>query len=65
MRQKVMKVGHSLAVTIPSEFCREVGIKNGDEIKVVTVPEKGKISYYFTGSQQLMLLGDLFSKQIK
>lgn len=60
-----MKVGHSLAVTIPADFCHDLGIKSGDEVKVEASPEKGKVSLYFSGSQQLLLLQGLFSKTKK
>lgn len=32
--QKVIKVGHSLAVTLPSLFTQTVSIKKGDRVEV-------------------------------
>jgi len=34
MIQKVIKVGNSLAVTLPSKFVNEAGFKAGDKINV-------------------------------
>lgn len=36
MLQKVIKVGNSLAVTMPSEFVKQSGLKSGDKILVET-----------------------------
>lgn len=33
--QKVIKVGHSLAVTLPSLFTQTVSIKKGDNVEVI------------------------------
>lgn len=38
MIQKVMKVGNSLAMTIPREFIKTSGVRAGDEIAVETSP---------------------------
>ncbi|MGB9911372.1 MAG: AbrB/MazE/SpoVT family DNA-binding domain-containing protein [Microgenomates group bacterium] len=61
-KQKVIKTGNSLAVTIPSFFVQAVGIKPGDEVKVFPDPEKGKITYSFSGCRQLSLVKN-FSKK--
>lgn len=55
MSQKVIKTGNSLAVTIPSEFVKLVGIRAGDEVKLEVESEKAKITYVFSGMQQLPL----------
>lgn len=34
MRQKVLKVGSSAAVTIPAKSLKELGLKPGDEVSV-------------------------------
>ena len=34
MAQKIIKVGNSAAVTIPSEFLKQVGLKPGDSLFV-------------------------------
>ena len=33
--QKIIKVGHSLAVTLPHAFAQSVSIKKGDKVEVV------------------------------
>lgn len=55
MTQKVIKTGNSLAVTIPSEFVRLIGIRAGDGVKLEIESEKAKVSYFFSGMQQLPL----------
>lgn len=58
MRQKVLKTGNSLAVTLPVDFVEKLGIKKGDTVRVVKKPEKGKISYIFNKGFQLPLSRD-------
>lgn len=55
MKQKIIKAGNSLAVTIPSKFVKTVGVKLGDQVQVSTKPETGQITYTFSGSRQLSL----------
>lgn len=55
MKQKIIKAGNSLAVTIPSSFVKTIGVKLGDEVAVETKPENGQLIYSFTGAQQLSL----------
>ena len=62
MRQKVIKTGHSAAVTIPAEFIQMVGIKIGDTVDVEVHPETGKIICKFKGSYQLLLANDILKK---
>ncbi|PIV09984.1 hypothetical protein COY59_03195 [Candidatus Gottesmanbacteria bacterium CG_4_10_14_0_8_um_filter_37_24] len=38
MRQKIIKVGNSAAVTLPASFIREGNLKIGDEVLVETMP---------------------------
>lgn len=52
-KQKVIKVGNSIGVTVPSDFVRAVGIKAGDEVEVIKKIETGKVIYKFSGIQQL------------
>jgi antitoxin component of MazEF toxin-antitoxin module len=63
MRQKVIKTGHSAAVTIPSEFAHMIGIKIGDMVKVDLHPETGKMTCTFEGAYQLLLTNDILKKQ--
>ena len=55
MKQKVIKSGNSLAITIPSHFVNTVGVKLGAEVEVTTSPEEGKITIHFSGVKQLSL----------
>jgi antitoxin component of MazEF toxin-antitoxin module len=55
MVQKVIKTGNSVALTIPSEFVHDLGIRVGDEVKTKFEKDKGRIVYSFTGVQQLPL----------
>jgi len=55
MKQKIIKAGNSLAVTIPSKFVKSIGIKLGDEVKVAQKPESGKLIFTFSGIRQLSL----------
>lgn len=55
MTQKVIRTGNSLAVTIPSEFVKLVGVRPSDHVKVEAEPTKGRITYYFSGAKQLPL----------
>ncbi|RJR25150.1 AbrB/MazE/SpoVT family DNA-binding domain-containing protein [Candidatus Microgenomates bacterium] len=55
MTQKVIRTGNSLAVTIPSDFVKSVGIRPGDEVRLITETDKGEITYVFSGAKQLPL----------
>lgn len=59
--QKVLRTGNSLAVVIPSQFAEIMGVKSGDNVRVVGRPEAGKVTYIFSGSKQLPL--ELASKK--
>ena len=56
MKQTVFKTGNSLAVTIPCDFVKHLGIKAGDKVRSLAKVEQGKISYIFSQSLQLSLL---------
>ena len=58
-KQKIIKTGHSLAVTIPSSFARLLGIKAGQEVEVIIEPETGKAIYAFIGNKQLSFSSSL------
>lgn len=53
-KQKVIKVGNSLAVTLPSPVVKSLSIKAGDEIEA-TQTESDSITYRFINPQQLSL----------
>lgn len=63
MAQKVLKTGNSLAVTIPAEFVKMVGIRPGDEVKTGFKPDKGIITYSFSGAKQLPLAENFLQKR--
>lgn len=56
MKQKVFKTGNSLAVTVPNEFVKSVGVKAGDEVRVLDFKESGKLQIIFKGVHQLLLV---------
>lgn len=62
-RQKVIKAGNSLVVTVPSDFVQTVGIKVGQEVIVDARPEDGKVAYFFSGTKQLPLSAGLLKKK--
>ena len=53
-KQKVIKVGNSLAVTLPSRVVKNLSIKTGDEVEA-TQTEDNSITYNFINPQQLSL----------
>ncbi|MDP3954751.1 MAG: AbrB/MazE/SpoVT family DNA-binding domain-containing protein [bacterium] len=55
MSQKVIRTGNSVAVTLPSEFVKDLGIHVGDLVRVRIEKDKGKIIFSFTGVKQLPL----------
>ncbi|PIS08950.1 hypothetical protein COT75_03745 [Candidatus Beckwithbacteria bacterium CG10_big_fil_rev_8_21_14_0_10_34_10] len=66
MKQKILKVGNSLGVTIPSEFAKLVGIRPGDKVEVLRRRNKNELIYQFSGIQQLTIgEGFLKKKRIK
>ncbi|MDO8551249.1 MAG: AbrB/MazE/SpoVT family DNA-binding domain-containing protein [bacterium] len=64
MSQKVIRTGNSLAVTIPSQFVKDLGIRVGDPVKVSLERDKGKITFIFSGAKQLPL-AESFLRQKK
>ena len=55
-KQKIIRTGNSLAVTIPSFLAKSVGIKAGQEVSVMIEPDKGKMTCSFSGNTQLSLI---------
>lgn len=58
-KQKIMKVGNSICVTVPAPFVRVVGIRQGEQVVVKTYPEKARVIYQFSGSRQLAFSNNL------
>jgi antitoxin component of MazEF toxin-antitoxin module len=56
MFKKVIRSGNSLALTIPSKFVKEIGIKKGDKVEVVFNKPQNQIRYKFFGNTQLSLI---------
>ena len=63
MSQKVFKTGNSLAVTIPADFARSVGIRPGDLVKASVKSENGELLFVFSGAKQLTLLDNITLKR--
>ncbi len=64
MSQTVFKTGNSLAVTVPSDFAKSLGIRPGDLVKVNCEDDKGKLTFVFSGAKQLPL-SETFLKRKK
>jgi len=64
-KQKIIRTGNSLAVTIPAEFAELIGIKAGDGVKVEIEPEKGRVIYNFSGAKQLPLSQNFVKRRRK
>jgi hypothetical protein len=56
MQQKVLKTGNSLAVTVPSQFAKMLGLKPGDSVLAKSDLAKGILTFTFSGTGQLTLL---------
>ncbi len=64
MSQIVFKTGNSLAVTVPSDFAKSLGIRPGDLVRVNCEDDKGKLTFVFSGAKQLPL-SETFLKRKK
>ena len=62
---KIFKTGNSLAVTVPSYFVRDLGLKAGDTVQVKSWVEKGQVLYEFSGARQLPLSAELLLQKRK
>jgi antitoxin component of MazEF toxin-antitoxin module len=62
-KQKIIRTGNSLAVTIPSQFVQGTGIKPGQEVRVKTEPETGRVIYTFSGTKQLPLANNFVKRK--
>lgn len=52
----VIRTGNSLAVVVPSQFVKRVGVKAKDKVEVTLHPETGQITYTFLNVRQLPLV---------
>jgi len=64
-KQKIIRTGNSLAVTIPSDFVKTVGIKAGQNVLVNIEPETGRVIYSFSGTKQLALSQSFIKRKKK
>lgn len=62
-KQKIIRSGNSLVVTVPSHFVQAIGIKAGQEVKVEVLPEAGQVVYTFSGTKQLPLSKNFVKKR--
>jgi antitoxin component of MazEF toxin-antitoxin module len=51
--QKIIRSGNSLAITIPAKFAKKIGLKVGDEAKVIIDPIQGTLLVQFKSMRQL------------
>ncbi len=56
MRQKVLKTGNSLSISIPSKFVRILGLKPGMDVDVRADYSHGLVTCYFDNTNQLPLI---------
>jgi antitoxin component of MazEF toxin-antitoxin module len=64
-KQKIIKTGHSLSVTIPAHFVQALGIKSGQEVETEVDLETGRIIYKFSGTKQLSFVSRFIKKEKK
>jgi antitoxin component of MazEF toxin-antitoxin module len=65
MGQKVIKTGNSVALTIPAEFVKDLGIRLGDPVKTRLEKDRGRITYIFSGAKQLPLSENFLHRKKK
>lgn len=56
MNQKILKTGNSLAVTIPANFAKILGLRSGMDVVVKSDIAKGTLKCTFAATGQLPLL---------
>jgi len=63
MKQKVFRTGNSLAVVVPAQFVKLLGVKAKDWVQVLAQPEKGRVVYKFSGALQLPLSEEILKRR--
>lgn len=58
--QKVIRTGHSLALTIPSSFAKALAVRRGDLVAVERRVDRGTLTFHFKGAQQLAISENVF-----
>lgn len=54
--QKIIRAGHSLAVTIPAHFVKQIGLQAGNQSLVELRPETNQLIITFPDASQLPLI---------
>ena len=58
-RQKIIKTGNSLAMTVPADFVKTVGIRAGQKVRVEVKPISNHFKIRNSGTRQLPLSTNL------
>lgn len=61
--QKVIRTGHSLALTIPTKFAKALAVRKGDEVRVEKRVDRGTLTYFFAGVVQLPISDKIFRRK--
>ena len=64
-KQKIIRTGNSLAVIVPADFVKAIGIKPGQDVVVELHPETGQVVYTFSGTKQLALSQNFVKRRVK
>ncbi len=66
MKRKVIKTGNSIAVTIPSEFAKQLGVEIGDDVDFNLDENNSKMTVQFLKRpKQILLFANGKKKSIK
>jgi len=63
VKQRIMKIGNSIGVTVPVDFVKAVGIKAGDTVEVKKRVESNEVIYKFSGVCQLPIATNFLKKR--
>lgn len=61
-KQKIIKAGNSLAITLPARIVHALGLKSSDDVSVTVAPDLASITYTFDQPRQLSLTQNETSK---
>lgn len=61
-KQKIIKIGNSLGVTLPSKFIKKLSLKVGDQVKLMYYDDSSLLLNFPDGSQ-LSLMSATDSKK--
>jgi len=54
-KQKIIKAGNSLGITLPARLVHALGLKSSDNVSVTIAPDLSSITYTFDQPRQLSL----------